>query len=142
MSNYKMENLCNQRRPNPKSLEYSKWSVTLTFCPKVCAVLHHTEQYEYFMPKIIEQLGKSVLFKAVNISFELTKISNLHVHFAIETHLPWTIRTMRNQLDLLFPRSETSLFGFYFITPSNDWDGWNHYINKCQYFYETYKYAF
>lgn len=123
------------------STEYAKWSITLTLDPKLCSFLSHIEQYEYTLPILIDRIKSGVLFKAVNVSFELTQKKWIHIHMAIETNLTWTIKTMRNQLDILF-KGPDSIFGFYFLTPCTDWNGWISYINKNPYQIEKYKYAF
>lgn len=134
-----MNNMALCARFKKRYIRYDEWAFTLTLKNEgFCDRYTHVEQYDRVVPLLLQlfddfqnRLGSVVM------SIELTKVGNLHFHMYIRTPFKYAISTMRVLLDHIF--KDNGPFGFYYLKPIDDSNGWNRYINKNPYFVERYR---
>lgn len=119
--------------------KFTDWAFTLTLKPEVVKNLSACEQYELIVADICERLNASdVIFHSL-LQFEVTKNNNIHIHCYFQTNKQ-TIKNLRSHLHVLL--NLAGVYGFYWLKPTTDIEGWISYINKDPFYIERFLYAF
>lgn len=118
--------------------KYTDWALTLTLKPELNN-LSACEQYLLIADDICERLNASDAIWNSVIQFEVSKSNNIHMHLYLQTD-PLTIKNLRGHLHVLL--NLAGVYGFYWLKPTTDIDGWINYINKDPFYIESHLYAF
>lgn len=120
---------------------FNEFAVTLTLNPYFVSMYEYTEQYDILLPEIVSSISLfPTQIKKVNITFELTKANNIHVHLAVKTGFDLKLDVARTLMDLVFSRN--NIYGHNKTKPIYNSFGWTDYCNKGEYLQEQHKYAF
>lgn len=126
----------------PKFNYFKDFAITITLKPIYTSMLTHQEQYELFVPRLIDILGDDYFPFICIVSTELTIQNNLHFHLLASSFQEITRKDVYESFRI---RLQDTEFGFFYVKPiecRKKYLGWLNYMNKDQYFYEKYSYAF